>query len=162
MAKEKKKRKWIIIVCAVIAVIIIGAVGSGEDSENDTEVKKDTVTVEQSEASIESTSETTTEATTLGATLGEINALKKAESYLRMGGFSKEALKKQLDFEGFEKSEVEYALKNCDADWNEQCVDKAKSYINMGGFSKSGLREQLDFEGFTEEQINYALKEVGY
>ena len=79
-----------------------------------------------------------------------------------MGGFSKQSLKDQLEFEGFEKSEIDYAVSNCDADWKEQCVEKANSYIKMGGFSRSSLYDQLEYEGFTEEQINYALKEVGY
>lgn len=140
-------------------VIIAAALGAGGESD-DNGSADNTATVEQTVDKTQT--ETTTAETTSGATLGETNALQKAESYLRMGGFSKQSLKDQLEFEGFEKSEIEYALKNCDADWNEQCVDKAKSYIKMGGFSKSSLREQLDFEGFTEEQINYALKEVGY
>ncbi|MBD8929599.1 MAG: hypothetical protein EGQ78_04430, partial [Clostridiales bacterium] len=104
----------------------------------------------------------TTQTTTDSATLGEKNALVKAKSYLKMGGFSEESLKNQLEFEGFEESEIDYAVSNCDADWNEQCVDKAESYISMGGFSKSSLHDQLKFEGFTEEQINYALEKVGY
>lgn len=161
MAKGKKKTKWIIIVCVVIVVIIAAALGAGGETDDNSSADN-TVTVEQTADTKQVETQTTTAENTSGATLGETNALQKAESYLRMGGFSKQSLKEQLEFEGFEKSEIEYALKNCDADWNEQCVDKAKSYIKMGGFSKSSLREQLDFEGFTEEQINYALKEVGY
>lgn len=102
MAKEKKKRKWIIIVCVAIVVIIAIALGAGGESDDDSSADN-TVTVEQTADTTQATTQTTTAETTSGATLGEINALQKAESYLRMGGFSKQSLKDQLEFEGFEK-----------------------------------------------------------
>lgn len=92
------------------------------------------------------------------ATLGESNCVDKAESYLDLGGFSKESLSKQLKYEGFSAKEISYAIKNCDADWNEQALEKAKSYLNMGGSSNKGLHKQLEYEGFTAKQITYAIK----
>ena len=108
------------------------------------------------------TKKATNKETTKRATLGEINALEKAEDYLNMGGFSKKSLKDQLDFEGFTKDEIDYAIKNCSADWKKQCVIKANAYLDMGGFSRQSLKDQLEFEGFTDSQIEYALTEVGY
>ena len=96
------------------------------------------------------------------ATIGQSNALKSAYSYLDMGGFSKESLNDQLEYEGYSKDEIEYALEHCNANWKEQAAQSAKNYLNSSSFSKQELREQLDYEGFTKEQIDYALEEVGY
>lgn len=96
--------------------------------------------------------------TTEDATTGEENALDTAESYSDMGGFSKESLTKQLKYEGYSKKEITYAIKNCDADWNEQALQSADSYLSMGGFSKKALTKQLQYEGFSDKEIKYALK----
>lgn len=95
-------------------------------------------------------------------TFGEQNALKKAHSYLNSMAFSYTGLIKQLQFEGFSKSEATYGADNCGANWNEQAAKKAQSYINVMSFSKSGLIKQLEFEGFTRKQAQYGAKSVGY
>lgn len=95
-------------------------------------------------------------------TFGEQNALKKAHSYLNSMAFSYTGLIKQLQFEGFSKSEATYGADNCGANWNEQAAKKAQSYINAMSFSKSGLIKQLEFEGFTKSQAQYGAKAVGY
>ena len=95
-------------------------------------------------------------------TLGEKNALKKAHSYLNSLAFSYSGLIKQLEFEGFSKSEATYGANNCGANWNEQAAKKAKSYMSSMSFSKSGLIRQLEFEGFTQKQAQYGAKAVGY
>lgn len=94
------------------------------------------------------------------ATIGQRNALDKAESYLSSMGFSKEGLREQLDFEGFNNSEIDYAIENCSANWKEECVEKAESYLDAMSFSRSGLYDQLAYEGFTGDQIEYALDKV--
>lgn len=94
------------------------------------------------------------------ATIGEQNALDKALSYLEFMAFSKKGLKKQLEYEGFEKSEIKYAIKHCGADWKEQAVKKAEEYLNSQSFSKQGLYDQLIYEGFTEEQAEYGVEKV--
>lgn len=95
-------------------------------------------------------------------TLGEKNALNKAHSYLNVSAFSYDSLIKQLEYEGFSKSEAIYGADNCDADWNEQAAKKAKSYMSVSSFSKSRLIEQLEYEGFTTKQAEYGAKAVGY
>lgn len=95
-------------------------------------------------------------------TFGEQNALKKAHSYLNSMAFSYTGLIKQLQFEGFSKSEATYGADNCGANWNDQAAKKAQSYINAMSFSKSGLIKQLEFEGFTRSQAQYGAKAVGY
>lgn len=94
------------------------------------------------------------------ATIGEQNALDKALSYLEFMAFSKKGLKKQLEYEGFEKSEIKYAIKHCGADWKEQAVKKAEEYLESQSFSKQGLYDQLIYEGFTEEQAEYGVEKA--
>lgn len=93
---------------------------------------------------------------------GESNALKSAKSYLDMGGFSKESLKGQLEYEGYDANQIQYALDNCGADWKEQALESAKSYLSDDiGFSKLGLMDQLEYEKFTSEEIQYAIDNCG-
>ena len=93
-------------------------------------------------------------------TTGEANALERALSYLEYTAFSKKGLRDQLEYDGFEKSEIDYAIKNCKADWKEQAVKKAESYLEYQSFSKSELYDQLIYEGFTEEQAQYGVDEA--
>lgn len=104
--------------------------------------------------------EKTTPASNVSA--GESNALKSAKSYLDMGGFSKESLKGQLEYEGYDANQIQYALDNCGADWKEQALESAKSYLSDDiGFSKLGLMDQLEYEKFTSEEIQYAIDNCG-
>jgi SOS response regulatory protein OraA/RecX len=90
-------------------------------------------------------------------TTPQSSALEKAKSYLRMGGFSKADLEDQLLYHGFSQSEVDYAIRNCNANWKEQSLIKAKSYLRMGGFSKEDLIEQLEYHEFLSSEIDYAI-----
>ena len=85
--------------------------------------------------------------------------LRTAENYLEYSAFSKSGLGKQLDFEGFSKSEVEYALDNIEADWYYQAARMAKQYLDYSSFSRSGLVKQLKFEGFTTKQAEYGVEQ---
>lgn len=96
------------------------------------------------------------------ATTGQINALRKALSYLDYMSFSASGLADQLDYEGFSQDEIDYAVEHCGADWNEQAAKKAQSYMDYMSFSRSGLIDQLLFEGFTQEQAEYGAAAVGY
>lgn len=93
--------------------------------------------------------------------MSQKNAIRKAESYLDLTGFSKSGLIKQLVFEGFSEEDSAYAVENIQVDWKEQAVKKGKEYLDMSGFSRSGLYDQLTFEGFTDEEATYALDTIG-
>lgn len=95
------------------------------------------------------------------ATTGQANALKKAQSYLKYSTFSYEGLKGQLEYEGFAADEIQYAVDNCGADWNEQALNKAKSYLKHSSFSYQGLMGQLEYEEFTNEQAVYGADNCG-
>lgn len=92
------------------------------------------------------------------ATRGQKEALESAKSYIKYLSFSKEGLRDQLDYEGFSKKEINYAIKKCKANWKKECLESAKSYLKTSGFSKKGLKEQLEYEGYTKKEIKYAFK----
>lgn len=96
------------------------------------------------------------------ATLGELNALRRAITYISGQSFSASRLKKQLKYEGYTDEEAQYGVDNCGADWNEEAAGRARLYLRSSAFSKQRLREQLEYEGFSESQIDYALLAVGY
>lgn len=102
-----------------------------------------------------------TEAVTLEVTTSQVNALRKAASYLGFTAFSHDGLIKQLEFEGFSNEDATFAADYCGADWNEQAAAKAQSYLDMMAFSHSGLVDQLEFEGFTAEQAEYGVSAAG-
>lgn len=174
-AKNKKpiyKRPWFIIITILVVLIAIGsALGDDEPSpasNNNAPVSGESVDTEETNTEGTNTEETNTEETntvepeTPKATVGEVNALGTAETYLYMGGFSKQGLREQLKYEQYSDSEIDYAIENCNADWKEQAAISAENYMNSGNFSRGDLLDQLKFEGFTDKQANYGLEAAGY
>ena len=86
---------------------------------------------------------------------GQRNAVRSAESYVDMTGFSRSGLIEQLEYEDFSAGDATYAADHVGADWNAEAVESAQSYLDMTSFSKSGLIEQLEYEGFTPAQAAY-------
>lgn len=93
--------------------------------------------------------------------ISKLNALGKAQSYLRYSAFSYKGLVEQLEFEQYPHEDAVWAVDNCGADWNEQAVKKAQSYLKYSNFSHAGLVDQLEFEGFTHEQAEYGVSQNG-
>jgi host cell surface-exposed lipoprotein len=93
-------------------------------------------------------------------------ALRSAESYLAMSGFSKQGLYEQLSSsagEGFTQAQAQYAVDHVDADWKKEAVESARSYLDLSPMSRAELIEQLSSsagEGFTYEQAVYAVSKV--
>ena len=161
--KKKKKKKWIIIaVVALLIVVIAAAAGSGDDSEDASGTPSQSVSndIENNENDKTTLKEPETEGSK--ETIGQKNALRKAKSYLNLGGFSKEGLIEQLEFEQFSHEDAVYGAENCGADWNEQAAIKAESYIDIMAFSRDQLIDQLEFDGFTHEQAVHGAESVGY
>lgn len=74
------------------------------------------------------------------------NAIRSAEQYLSMGGFSRNGLINQLSAdagEGFSVADATFAVDSLNADWNEQAAKSAAQYLSIQGFSCKGLIEQL-------------------
>lgn len=97
----------------------------------------------------------------------QINAVRSAQSYLKMSGFSRDGLIEQLSSnagEGYDRADAIAAVDSLTVDWNSEAAESAKSYIAMSGFSCSGLIEQLSSkagEKFTKSQATYGAKEAG-
>jgi hypothetical protein len=94
-------------------------------------------------------------------TVNQLNAKRKASSYLSISPFSRESLIKQLEFEGFSNSDAAYGVDAQNADWNAQAAKAAKNYLNITAFSRSGLIDQLLFEGYTKEQATFGVNATG-
>lgn len=94
-------------------------------------------------------------------TVSQKSAIRKAETYLSVSGFSRSGLIDQLEFEKFSTEDATYAVDKLNPDWNEQAARKAKTYLDVSGFSRDGLIQQLEFEGFTSEQAVYGVESVG-
>lgn len=100
--------------------------------------------------------------TEINITLGMENALKQAERYLDLTGFSYQGMIDQLEYEKYTHEEAVYAADNCGADWKEEAVKKAKEYLNLTSFSRQGLIDQLKYDKFTDEEAEYAVDTIGY
>lgn len=94
-------------------------------------------------------------------TVSQLNALRKAKSYLKTAAFSYEGLIEQLEYEKFTHDDAVYGVDNCGADWNEQAAKKAQSYLKISPFSRDSLIEQLEYEKFTHEQAIYGVEQNG-
>ena len=98
---------------------------------------------------------------TPSGTISQNNALKEAQSYLRVSAFSREGLIDQLEYEGFSTADATYGVDNSGANWFEQAEKSAKSYLKSSSFSYTGLIKQLEFEKFTSEQARYGVDNCG-
>lgn len=163
---QEKQGSWlrrhpvlISILGVIVFLIVIGNVGGGNDKTSQPEIATPTSETTQGTDNIETTpianDEKSSESTS------QKNAVRKANSYLGMTGFSRSGLIKQLEFEKFSTEDATYAVDTINPDWNEQAARKAESYNDLSGFSRDGLIKQLEFEGFTAEQAVHGADSVG-
>ena len=95
------------------------------------------------------------------------NAVRSAESYLSMTGFSRDRLIHQLSSsygEGYDIIDATKAVDSLSVDYNEQAVRTAKQYLSMTGFSCSRLIKQLSSdagEKYKVEQATYGANQAG-
>jgi hypothetical protein len=93
-------------------------------------------------------------------------ALKAAENYLSLSGFSKQGLYEQLSSaagEGFTAAQAQYAVDHVDANWKQEAVESARNYLDISPMSRADLLQQLTSsagEGFTYEQALYAVNKA--
>lgn len=93
-------------------------------------------------------------------TTSQTQAIRSAESYLRLTAFSRQGLIDQLEFEGYSEDDATYAVDVVDPDWKEQALRSAESYLDFSAFSRTGLIEQLEFEEYSKEDATYAVDNV--
>lgn len=95
------------------------------------------------------------------------NAVRSAELYLSMQGFSREGLIEQLSSpfgDDYERADAVAAVDSLSIDWNAQAARSAELYLSMMGFSCRGLIEQLSSsfgDSYTEEQARYGAEQAG-
>ena len=93
--------------------------------------------------------------------VSQSNARESALSYVNYSAFSRTGLIRQLEYEGFSRSDATYGTDALNADWNEQAALSAQSYLDYSSFSRSGLIDQLIYEGFTKSEATYGVNAVG-
>jgi len=95
------------------------------------------------------------------------NAVRSAEQYLNMSGFSRDGLIQQLSSdagEGFSVSDATAAVDSLSVDWNENAAKSAKAYLDMSGFSCKGLIKQLSSRAgdkYTDAQATFGAQQAG-
>ena len=100
-------------------------------------------------------------------TVAQKNAIKAAQNYLDLSGFSRAGLIEQLSSkagDGFKRADAVFAVNHVKADWNKEAVQAAKAYLDTGSFSRRALIEQLSSsygDRFTRAQAVYAANKVG-
>lgn len=95
------------------------------------------------------------------------NAVRSANSYLSMTGFSRDGLIAQLSSsygDGYSVADARAAVDSLSVNWDAQAVRSAQQYLSMMGFSCNGLIEQLSSdagEKYTESQATYGAQQAG-
>ena len=169
----KNVLKWIAII--FVGFIIIGAIFGDDSSQTVTtktnvneSLSEQSVTddaPEQIETNIVSVVQE--EAETEGLSRPQKNAVRSAEQYISMTGFSRKGLIGQLSSdggEGYDTADATIAIDSLNIDWNEQAVRSAEQYLDMMGFSCNGLIDQLSSdggEGYTVDQATYGAQKAG-
>lgn len=102
-----------------------------------------------------------------GLTGPQKNAVRSANNYLSMTGFSRDGLIEQLSSsygEGYDRADATAAVDSLSVDWNVQAKRSAEQYLAMMGFSCNGLIEQLSSdagEKYTQSQAAYGAQQAG-
>lgn len=95
------------------------------------------------------------------------NAVRAAQSYLSISGFSRDGLIEQLSSaagNGFNVADATIAVDSMNIDWKQEAVKSAKQYLQLMGFSCKGLIQQLSSRAgskYTEEQARFGAKQAG-
>jgi hypothetical protein len=95
------------------------------------------------------------------------NAVRSANSYLDMTGFSRDGLIDQLSSpygDGYSVGDATAAVDSLSVDWNAQAVKSARQYLSMMGFSCNGLIEQLSSDAgdkYSVGQATYGAQQSG-
>lgn len=102
-----------------------------------------------------------------GLTGQQRNAVRSAQQYLAIGGFSRSGLIDQLSSDagdGYSVLDATAAVDYLNVDWNEQAVRSAKQYLSIMGFSCKGLIDQLSSSAgdkYTMSQATYGARQAG-
>lgn len=95
------------------------------------------------------------------------NAVRSAQQYISVQGFSRNGLIEQLSSDygdAYNVADAAVAVDSMNIDWNKQAVRSAKQYLSIQGFSCKGLIEQLSShygDKYTQSQAIYGAKQAG-
>lgn len=95
------------------------------------------------------------------------NAVRSANTYLSMMGFSRAGLIEQLSSpfgDKYSVADATVAVDSLSIDWNAQAVRSAKQYLSIMAFSCDGLIEQLSSDvgdKYTESQAAFGARQAG-
>jgi Host cell surface-exposed lipoprotein len=167
-------KRWHFGLGAFFAFFLIGITAPNLDSDG---MLQQTSTVSKSNINTEQTSETpsTSIKTVLEQESPQVdvltgpqrNAVRSAEQYLAMTGFSRKGLIEQLSSdagEGYSVADATVAVDSLNVDWKENAARSAREYLNMTGFSCKGLIEQLSSSAgsdYTVAEATYGANEAG-
>lgn len=171
--RMKKLLKWIAII--FVGFIIIGVIFG--DNSPQTVTTNDGINQSSSEQPVTAPAPEQIETTMVDVVQEEAeperlsrpqkNAVRSAEQYISMTGFSRKGLIGQLSSdggEGYDTADATIAIDSLNIDWNEQAVRSAEQYLDMMGFSCNGLIDQLSSdggEGYTVDQATYGAQKAG-
>lgn len=171
--RMKNILKWIAII--FVGFIVIGAIFGNDSSQTvTTDTRLDKSLAEQPVIADDSENMQTNIVDTVqekaepeGLSRPQKNAVRSAEQYISMTGFSRDRLIEQLSSdggEGYEVADATIAVDTLNINWNEQAARTAKNYLDMTGFSCDGLIDQLSSdggEGYTVDQATYGAQQAG-
>lgn len=95
------------------------------------------------------------------------NAVRSAQSYLSISGFSRRGLIEQLSSpygDGYSLADATAAVNSISVDWNEQAARSATQYLSMMGFSCRNLIQQLSADAgdkYTASEAAYGAQAAG-
>jgi hypothetical protein len=165
-AKTRSTGKMVGVGCLSILAFffILGAIGAMLDDGSSYSEPAATRSTTATEAPARSVSEPSQSSS---LTPAQRNAVRSAQGYLRMSGFSRQGLIDQLSSpygDQYSVADATAAVNHLDVDWNEQAARSAASYLRMSGFSCQGLIDQLSSshgEQFTREQARIGATRAG-
>jgi hypothetical protein len=102
-----------------------------------------------------------------GLSAPQLNAVRSAQQYLSISGFSRDGLINQLSSDagdGYSVADATAAVDSLNVDWNENAAKSARQYLDISGFSCKGLIEQLSSSAgdkYTIEQATYGARQAG-
>jgi len=94
------------------------------------------------------------------------NAVRSAQQYLSLQGFSRSGLIGQLSSEygdAYDVADATVAVDSLKIDWDKQAARSAKQYLSIQSFSCKGLINQLASsagDGYTESQAVYGAQQT--
>ena len=159
-----------LVIVALFAILTaIGAIfGGGSPSSQTSPATSTTAPGAAPGATATSTTATPPgSATSRNLTAAQQNAVRSANSYLQLSGFSRQGLIDQLSSEygdRFSVGDATVAVDSLSVDWNTQAARSAASYLALSGFSCQGLIEQLSSEHgdkYTVEQATHGATQAG-